>query len=286
MDLLQTSLLDLLFELRGRQVPIIIGGGFGLFLKRRHLTASGQRTLFARLPEVRSTNDLDLFIRAEVLADLGRTRLIAQTLRGLGYQPVEEAKFLQWKRAVLVAGRTLEVKVDLLVGPLGPHRPRLRVKSPRVRPRGEVELHAHCTEEALGIEDGPMEVLVTGARSNGEACQGTVGVPRAFPYLMMKLHAFADRRDDARKDAGRHHALDLYTIVGLMTAEEYDDARRLGAGLGGDVHVRRAREVVAGDFAATTALGVLRLREHPLFRPDFQVDDFIAVLGEIFPRGS
>jgi hypothetical protein len=102
MDQLTASLLDLLHELDGQKIPIMVGGGFGLFLKRQHLNSTGQQTLFDRLPELRSTNDLDLFLRVEVLADLSRTRLVAEAIRRLGYTVVEEAKFLQWKREVLV----------------------------------------------------------------------------------------------------------------------------------------------------------------------------------------
>jgi hypothetical protein len=101
MDQLTASLLDLLHELQGRGVSVMVGGGFGLYLKRRHLASTGERTLFDRLPEPRSTNDLDLFLRAEVIADLGRTREVAEAIRRLGYTAVEEAKFLQWKRRSL-----------------------------------------------------------------------------------------------------------------------------------------------------------------------------------------
>src|SRR5262245_41427274 len=100
MDQLTASLLDLLTELEGRGISLTVGGGFGLYLKRRHLEQTGAQTLFAELPEPRSTDDLDLFLRAEVLADLGRTREVAEAIRRLGYSPVEEAKFLQWKRLV------------------------------------------------------------------------------------------------------------------------------------------------------------------------------------------
>src|SRR3954452_18305261 len=83
MDQLTASLLDLLHELEGRNIPLTVGGGFGLYLKRRHLEATGQRTLFDRLPEPRSTNDLDLFLRTEVLVDLGRTRQLAAAITRL-----------------------------------------------------------------------------------------------------------------------------------------------------------------------------------------------------------
>jgi hypothetical protein len=136
-DQLTTNLLDLLFELEGRKIPIMIGGGYGLFLKRRHLAATGARTLLERLPEARATNDLDMFLRAELLSDLSRTREVRDAILRLGYAPVEEAKFLQWKRGVIVAGVAQEVKIDVLVGPLGKFRAKLKVSMPRVRPRGD-----------------------------------------------------------------------------------------------------------------------------------------------------
>jgi hypothetical protein len=37
MDPLTTNLLDLVHELRDKAIPIAVGGGFGLYLKRRHL---------------------------------------------------------------------------------------------------------------------------------------------------------------------------------------------------------------------------------------------------------
>jgi len=94
MDLLHNSLLDLLCELDGQEVPLTMGGGYGLYLKRTHLTEMRQQTLLSELPEVRATNDLDMFLRAEVLADLQRTKAVADAIKRLGYEVVEEAKYL------------------------------------------------------------------------------------------------------------------------------------------------------------------------------------------------
>jgi hypothetical protein len=285
MDQLTMSLLDLLYELEGRDIPITVGGGFGLYLKRQHLTSTGQRTLFDQLPESRSTNDLDLFLRVEVLADLNRTRMIAEVIRRLGYSEIEEAKYLQWKREILVGNVPQEVKIDVLVGPLGEYRKKLHVQMPRVRPMGSVKFHAHAVEEALHVEDEPIAVTVTGKRSTGEPYAGTVHIPQAFPYLMMKLHAFDDRKDDADKDLGRHHALDLYTIMGMMTEKEYERAKELGAAHATDEHVRRAYAIVREHFASRTAVGVLRLREHRLFRDEFLLEEFMSAVAEIFAGG-
>ena len=68
MDPLTANLLDLLFELRELPVPLTIGGGFGLCLKRMRLDETRERTLFSQLPMPRATNDLDLFVRADELA--------------------------------------------------------------------------------------------------------------------------------------------------------------------------------------------------------------------------
>jgi hypothetical protein len=285
MDQLTMSLLDLLHQLEGRHVPITVGGGFGLYLKRQHLDATGQRTLFNQLPEPRATNDLDLFLRTEVLIDMSRTRQVADAVLRLGYTAVEEAKYLQWRRQFVVEGIPREVKIDILVGPVGEHRDKLHIKMPRVRPKGTIEFHAHAVEEAIHIEDEPIAVTITGKRSSGEPHAATVYIPQAFPYLMMKLHAFDDRKDDADKDLGRHHALDLYTIAGMMTEEEYGRARELGAAQAENQHVQRARAIVREQFGSRTTLGVLRLREHSLFRDEFRLDDFMNVLAELFPGG-
>jgi hypothetical protein len=96
---------------------------------------------------------------------------------------------------------------------------------PRVRPRGSIEFHAHAVEEAIHLEDEPIAIQVVGRCSTGEAHAAMAYVPQAFPYLLMKLHAFDDRKEEVDKDLGRHHALDLYTIVGMMTEKEYERPR-------------------------------------------------------------
>jgi hypothetical protein len=60
---LQTALLDLLHEIRGTEIKLIIGGGYGIYLKDEFVRRSRLRTLFENKPETRSTNDLDLFLR-------------------------------------------------------------------------------------------------------------------------------------------------------------------------------------------------------------------------------
>jgi hypothetical protein len=168
MDQLTASLLDLLHVLEGRSIPLTVGGGFGLYLKRQHLASTGQRTLFDQMPEPRATNDLDLFVRTEVLADHGRTEQIRAAIVRLGYTPVPTAKFMQWVKQVSVNGVPQPLKIDLLVGPLGARATDLHADERRARPKQKIEFHARRTEGAISIEEEPIVVMVAGKRSTGE----------------------------------------------------------------------------------------------------------------------
>ncbi len=282
MDPLTANLLDLLYELREHPVPLTIGGGFGLYLKHMRLDETRERTLFSQLPMPRATNDLDLFVRADVLCDLERMKTIAATLDRLDYEVVPEAKYMQWKKHVHLHGQDREIKVDLLVGPLGQFRERLHVKGVRARPIGPINLHAHTVEEAVHIDESPITLTISGNRSNGEAAEAQVRLPQPFTYLMMKLFAFRDRKEDEDNNLGRHHALDLYAIIAMQVETEYQESLYLGNQYASNDRVKTAREIIRSDFSAPTSIGAIRLREHPLFRPDFPVADFLAVLGEIF----
>jgi hypothetical protein len=172
------------------------------------------------------------------------------------------------------------------VGPFEPFRRLLQVKPPRVRPKGgkKGRLHARETPEAVGVEEEPVCIPVRGRRSTGEEYEAQVCLPQAFSYALMKLFAFRDRKDDPdpKKDKGRHHALDLYAIVAMMTEPEYDFARRARTRYADNEKVREAREIVGRDFAGPENIGVLRLREHVLYNAAMDLDTFLSVLREIF----
>src|SRR4029078_9060931 len=124
--------------------------------------------------EPRATNDIDVFLRADLLTDRASTAVLVDAIGRLGYVPVEEASYFQWKRPVVVGGVTQEVKLDALVGPLGDRRSRLQVNPPRVRPRGKgLGFHAHQSDEALFLEEAPIPIELSGSRSTGEAYTGT-----------------------------------------------------------------------------------------------------------------
>jgi len=132
LDVLKTTLLDLARAV-GDDIPLIVGGGFGLFLRQEQLRQSGERTLLEQLPEPRATNDIDLFIRMEVLVRIETVQALQQQIEQLEFEPVKGAEYFQWIRN---DAEGKQVRIDFLCGPLGEFSERLYTKNlPRVRPK-------------------------------------------------------------------------------------------------------------------------------------------------------
>ena len=91
MPSLQSALLDLLHEIQGTEVKLIIGGGYGIYLKNNHVRRMGMETLLQEWPEPRSTNDLDLFLRPELLINSAKLSPLADAIDRLGYKAVQGA---------------------------------------------------------------------------------------------------------------------------------------------------------------------------------------------------
>jgi hypothetical protein len=141
-------------------------------------------------------------------------------------------------------------------------------------------------DEAVVYERDPTNVPVAGVRSDGVHFEATVFVPQGFSYLLMKLHAFYDRRDDPDKDMARHHAIDLYRIVAMMTPREYEVVERLAKDFREGLAVENSRRIVNEFFSGLEQLGILRMREHPLFTPKMKLKELIEVLKELLPKMS
>ena len=121
-----------------------------------------------------------------------------------------------------------------------------------------------------------------GRCTDGGEYATTVYLPQGFTYLLMKLFAFDDRKHDDKKDVGRHHAMDLYRIVAMMTEAEYQEALRLSGEYAADPRTERARGIISENFGSNTGLGMLRFREHQLYSNDLQSEEFRKTLAEVF----
>jgi len=282
-DPLRTTLLDLLWELRGADIRLILGGGYGLYLRQLDCQASGAPQTFIpkeQWPLPRATADLDVFLKTEIVVSIEKCRAIRAALDHLCFAVVEEAKYTQFSKAI---DASRMVKIDLLTGPVPANAVgKLHVKGHRVRPKESIKLHAHIAVEAIELEQNLIATEVRGTRSDGTAVTGRIYLPHPFPFLLMKLHAYDDRKDDADVDLGRHHALDVYRIVAMLDEAEYKATKEAVSRHGSEPVVARAKKIIETEFGTVTARGMLRIREHKLFQPNLEIARFRQALFDFF----
>lgn len=286
-DPLRATLLDLLHELRDANVPLLLGGGYGLVLKQEAAMATDAPRLLDLVPPIRATNDLDLFLHTELVADSGRLRPLRTALDRLGFAVIPAARNFQFARRFQMGGREWDIKVDLLTRTPDPDvYPHLKFDRLRVKPHPSVDLHAHRTDEALAVEDGATPMHLTGERTTGEACAGVVYLPPTYAFLMMKLYALNDQKDDPAKGFGGKHALDLYTLCALMDRVEYEATLALRDRYRTSAEGRTAARLVGELFATTESVGSLRLRANATLPRDAELNDFLDLMREIFPESD
>lgn len=177
---LTTALLDLLYELRGTDIKLIIGGGFSIYLRYDRIRRTGERTLIGAMPESRATNDLDLFLRPELLVDSPKLQPLADALKSLGYKVIEKAEFYQFAKPGPGGTRAGSIKIDLLTGPESRFDgTRVKTDSRRAHPKPSVGLHAHPTNEAVTLEEGLQTCPVEGALATGVVWKDEIFLPHA-----------------------------------------------------------------------------------------------------------
>lgn len=282
---LRTGLLDLLHALGQDANGVLLGGGYGLYLKQLHVAEAGQRTLIRAefWPAPRATQDLDLLLPTELVADARLMGIVRTALDRLDYKVVPGSEHLQFLRK---GSGLQEIKIDLLTAQLDVLRsiPGIEADSRRARPNvsDRPSLHAHPTDGALAFSESPLVIEVVGSLTAGTPYAAQVKIPHPFSYLLMKLTAYRDRRTDAQKDLGRHHALDVFRIVAMLTEAERDQVQENMKRFTEDVQVRSCADLVRADFAHANAPGILAMRQHQLWRNDAQLDVFIETLQELF----
>ena len=226
-------------------------------------------------------------LSAELVADARLMGFVRAALDRLGYIVVKRSEYLQFARTI---SAIQIVKIDLLTARLDVLKniPAIRANSRRARPSMEDHpaIHAHPTDGALALTETPVVIEIAGKLSNGTAFTAHVQIPHTFTYLLMKLTAYRDRRHDADKDLGRHHALDVFRIVAMMTEEESDQVGQYVRRFADNPQVRSCIDLVRSDFAHATAAGLLAMREHPLWQNDPQLDVFIETINELLCQGK
>jgi len=255
------------------KLPLVLAGGYGLYLKQQRLLDTDERTLFPRKdwPIPRTTEDIDLLLHAEVATDSSRMSELRGALDSMGFEPIDTGRYYQFVRNDEYG----MVKIDLLAGPLGKHESRVRSDPRRVRPRPSVNLHARRTPEAIGVEEESISITVE------EANGVEVLIPNALTFVLMKLGALSDRANDEEKDFGRHHALDLYRCVAMLTPGEDESASRIRDRHAGHEATQTGLEQVEALFGTAESIGRIRLLEHSLLPEAADVDRFVVELRHL-----
>ena len=278
LDLIQTPLaplashlLDLLQTLEGSDVPLILVGGFGLLLRQEYLKASNIQTLYPKddLP-ARTTSDLDVILKLEVIANATKIQTLRQALDTLDYTVIPSAREYQFAKSNLITTGSPSVKIDLLARIPEPERgdPELSYDARRVKPQPKGSLlHARTTPEAIAVEDNLLPLRVRGRNTNGEMATGTLYLANPYALYLMKLFAFRDEeenrkeRQEGHEDYARKHAQDIATITALLTEDE-------DATLGEDAYryrdhpiAKEAVQIVRQYFSTPESSGLIRLIE-------------------------
>jgi hypothetical protein len=283
---LSDGLCDLLKQIEGTDIRLIIGGGFGIYLKAEHVRKLDARTLIDPQfwPEARSTNDLDLFLRPELIVDSARLKPLAQAISDLDYKPVPGAEKYQFIKSADGGTEAAKLKIDILTGPRAAFsNTGVRVDDRRVRPRPSVDLHAHPVDEAPTLERNLLPVTVSGTLSSGKPWTGEVFLPHPFTFVMMKLFAFRDwLKKNTDQEKAQYHALDVYSIVATTTEEEWKQALTLRDEFQQHPFVIEAAHIGHEYFARPEQMGLIRLQESRYYRDDFKLRDFTSILLELF----
>jgi hypothetical protein len=280
---LETCLIDILDEIEGTDIKLIVGGGFGIYLKTNYVQRLNRRTLLEEWPEARSTNDIDLYLRPELLIESRKLRPLSEALSRLGYRVVPGSEKYQFVKPGPQGNIVGGIKIDLLTGPQESFQgTTVLADARRARPNPSVGIHAHPVNEATTLEEGLLSVSLKRNLSSSDTRQLEVLLPHPYTFSMMKLFAFRDRFNDADKEFGRYHALDLYSIVATTTEEEWHYALSLSERHGSKPSVVEAGRIVTEFFCTLDSLGMIRLRESAYYRPELQLSEFMSALQELF----
>jgi hypothetical protein len=294
---LAPHLLDLLSALQSQNVILTLIGGFGLILRQEYLKETGQQTLLERIPVARATEDFDVLLHLELLADLEKILAFRNVFDVLGYTVVPGREYLQFRKSL---NGTNTVKIDLLTQQPELEDPRftfderrVRPKVPTKQPKGSLlvakpKLHAHPTPEAFAVSDMPLQLMIEGNNSSGQSVQGMVNIPHPYAYLLLKLFAFRDwetkKEGDNQLLNSRKHARDIYTIIASLTPDEYDAMPEFMQRYGDHATAVEASYIVQTLFSDSTALGLLRIQEGwDRLTPD-EIKAFLETLIRTFPK--
>ncbi|GAB4461237.1 MAG: hypothetical protein OHK0029_26240 [Armatimonadaceae bacterium] len=289
---LGAHLLDLLHALEGKNIPIILVGGFGLFLRQERVRLTGIKTLYEYIPPIRATEDFDVLLKLELLADMDRVSQLRAVLDNLDYDEIDTAKYYQFVKKDTATETRRNVKIDLLARNPEEGDPQLPGDRLRVKPRNNNSpLHARRTPEAIAVEDGLTTLTVSGKRTDGAEYQGEVQVPHPYGLFLMKIFAFRDEEENIKNRPNaenlpysQKHVSDIYTLAATLSNEENAQLDEYRDRYAKHTITVEAGQIIVKYFDSPKAMGAVRLAEAAKAQGDLKnLPDFLTLLKEVFP---
>jgi hypothetical protein len=219
-----------------------------------------------------------------LLIESEKLKALADAIAKLGYQVVPGAEKYQFVKPGPGGTEAGSLKIDILTGPQNRFKGTgVKADTRRAKPTPSVGIHAHPLDEAPTLDKGLLPITLDGDLSSGDRWEAEVFLPHPFTFSVMKHFSFRDRHEDANKESGRYHALDLYTILATTTEDEWEYGLKLRDQNKKDPFITGAGHLVSEYFSALERLGIIRLRESPYYRSELQLEGFISILQELFP---
>lgn len=283
-------LIDLAAAFEARGLPLMLVGGFGLVLRRQWRQEQGERTLIEAVPPARATEDFDVLLTLELLADSARRLAMREALDEAGYQVEEGMKYLHFIKPDSGGAGRRNVKVDFLAPPVTEGNETLKEHFFRVGPKKSSEankLHGYRTPEAALLQGDTLPLPLEGQGTDGQERQTQVVLPHPFMLTLMKLCAFRDEYEgrkssgQIRRDLAAKHVGDVYTLVALLTQAEADSLPELRVQNATHAVVQDAQRIVQTLLANDQMPGTLLLRENLRIESD-ELTTFLDMLNEAF----
>lgn len=282
-DLLISSLIELTKELERYSIPLIVGCGLSLYLR----TVIFKKKYSSRYPKrvlQRSTKDIDIFLSSDLIVDPIKIGIIRDTLNSLGYKPV--TKYFQFSKEY-PSFLNRNILIDILSAPPSTKEEnKITIKGVRIKPIGIEEFHAYLVKEAKDISLGLIPVNDL-SNFHKDTQISNLYIPSSFNYLILKLHAFRDRVEDASVEFGQHHAYDIFATITNMDHSDWENAEYHLNQSRNLEHIKSSQSIISTFFSEKNRKGILRLQENKLYQRykteyDSYLSDFIADLKTLF----
>lgn len=283
-DFFLETLTALAKEFGAHKIPLIVGGGFSLYIKTRFIKKL-RSSRYVSQPFIRSTKDIDIFLSNELIVDSIAIENIKMVLEKLNFKVKTE--YFQYRKEVIVGSVKRDVVLDILSQPVPANNlHKVKIKKPRIKPIGVKEFHAFYHEEAIVITSHLVNVEEFVHAELQEKFRN-IFLPSSLSFIILKLHAFRDRINDEEKDFGRHHAYDIFSAIIEMDELDWKNAKHQFEESKNTNVISESIKIVSKYFISESQMGIVRLRENQNYKKDKKeydsyIAEFISDLKEIF----